>query len=169
MDTFSKVIHKITSVYKNEINTVAQQCEAFIMIMTNTLREQAKVRHVSQEEIKVKSELIRSRFEGVKAFLRTTVCEAIHITVITFGYTGKRRKRCYPRKVSHVLNTWFFEHINDPYPSEADKQKLAEECGLNMIQVCNWFANKRIRQKRAIQDTRPDLLAASSRLSSSMD
>ena len=66
---------------------------------------------MSQEEINAKVQIIYNKFENVKAALKVTVCETIKTTVVTYGYTAKKRKRCYSRKVSNILNTWFFEHL----------------------------------------------------------
>jgi hypothetical protein len=39
----------------------------------------------------------------------------------------------------------------DPYPDEATKQSLADECGITLAQVSNWFGNKRIRFRKGLQ------------------
>ena len=44
-----------------------------------------------------------------------------------------------------ILNQWFEEHANNPYPSEEEKQQLAAMCGISVGQVKSWFANKRNR------------------------
>ena len=44
-----------------------------------------------------------------------------------------------------ILNQWYEEHLNNPYPSETEKSQLAERCGISMSQVKSWFANKRNR------------------------
>jgi len=47
-----------------------------------------------------------------------------------------------------ITNSWFFEHIQNPYPTEQEKAILAATGGLTLTQVNNWFGNKRIRYKR---------------------
>lgn len=42
-----------------------------------------------------------------------------------------------------ILSKWVKENGNNPYPSEDDKERLAEECNLSIKQVSNWFTNAR--------------------------
>lgn len=44
-----------------------------------------------------------------------------------------------------ILNHWYEEHVINPYPSEDEKQLLAQHCGISVTQVKSWFANKRNR------------------------
>lgn len=49
-----------------------------------------------------------------------------------------------------VLQNWFSQHWKNPFPSAVEKQALCEQAGLNLVQVNNWFANKRQREKRKV-------------------
>ncbi|KAF1743895.1 hypothetical protein MXB_2717 [Myxobolus squamalis] len=53
---------------------------------------------------------------------------------------------------SGPMRAWLNNHLNDPYPSSHEKQKLAEDCNKSYIQVCTWFANARrsLRRQGAI-------------------
>ncbi|KAF0991377.1 hypothetical protein HZS_5315 [Henneguya salminicola] len=53
---------------------------------------------------------------------------------------------------SGPMRTWLNGHLEDPYPSSQEKQKLADECNKSYIQVCTWFANARrsLRRQGAI-------------------
>ena len=42
-----------------------------------------------------------------------------------------------------VLAQWVADNGNNPYPSEDEKQKLADQCDLTEKQVSNWFTNAR--------------------------
>ena len=44
-----------------------------------------------------------------------------------------------------ILGGWFLAHAADPYPSAAEKQRLAEASHLTVAQVSNWFINARAR------------------------
>lgn len=44
-----------------------------------------------------------------------------------------------------VLKTWVDAHLDDPYPSVAEKQQLAQRASLSMKQVNDWFTNYRKR------------------------
>jgi hypothetical protein len=64
----------------------------------------------------------------------------------TFGYrlpiTGpnwvmsqRKRRGNLPREATEILREWFIQHIDSPYPSEDEKQQMAEITSLNMSQV----------------------------------
>ena len=56
-----------------------------------------------------------------------------------------------PEEAVDRLNDWFESHINHPYPTSEDKQRLAEDCGITSKQVNSWFCNRRNRS----QNTKP--------------
>ncbi|KAH9601999.1 hypothetical protein KSS87_014008 [Heliosperma pusillum] len=56
-----------------------------------------------------------------------------------------RSQRGFPDKAVAVLRTWLFDHFLHPYPSDSDKQMLAQKTGLSRSQVSNWFTNARVR------------------------
>ncbi|KAL3887855.1 hypothetical protein ACJMK2_000244 [Sinanodonta woodiana] len=47
-----------------------------------------------------------------------------------------------------ILNNWFESHLENPYPLEEEKKQLAEQCGITLVQVKSWFANKRSRTNK---------------------
>ena len=56
-----------------------------------------------------------------------------------------KAKRLLNPKAVEAMNQWYFEHINYPYPSDDEKQQLADDNGISVPQVTCWFANKRNR------------------------
>ncbi|CAC5361344.1 PBX1 [Mytilus coruscus] len=48
-------------------------------------------------------------------------------------------------KSREVLNNWYQQHIENPYPSEQEKEVLAQGARITIAQVKSWFANKRSR------------------------
>ncbi|GAB4831853.1 hypothetical protein Ancab_005868 [Ancistrocladus abbreviatus] len=56
-----------------------------------------------------------------------------------------RSQRGFPDKAVAVLRTWLFENFLHPYPTDSDKQMLAQRTGLSRNQVSNWFTNARVR------------------------
>eukprot|EP00698_Gefionella_okellyi_P002847 TRINITY_DN12715_c0_g1_i1.p1 TRINITY_DN12715_c0_g1~~TRINITY_DN12715_c0_g1_i1.p1 ORF type:complete len:330 (+),score=35.96 TRINITY_DN12715_c0_g1_i1:2-991(+) len=61
-----------------------------------------------------------------------------------------KRRRSLGKRATEILSNWFFAHVADPYPSEEEKAKLCQECGMTVNQVNNWFGNKRMRYKRRV-------------------
>jgi hypothetical protein len=46
-----------------------------------------------------------------------------------------------PLKSVVVLRKFFVLHINHPFPSDAEKSDLANECNLQFKQVSDWLVN----------------------------
>jgi hypothetical protein len=57
----------------------------------------------------------------------------------------KRRRGNLPKQVTEYLKRWLILHKKHPYPTEREKQKLADETGLMVSQISNWFINARRR------------------------
>ncbi|QDZ20255.1 homeobox KN domain-containing protein [Chloropicon primus] len=50
-----------------------------------------------------------------------------------------------PRKAVRGLKEYLYDHFDNPYPSETQKGNLANELGLDVVQVNTWFINARMR------------------------
>ena len=50
-----------------------------------------------------------------------------------------------PKEAVDSLLKWLFDNFSHPYPSDAEKDVLAEETNLTLTQVNNWFINARRR------------------------
>ncbi|XP_047132366.2 homeobox protein Meis3 isoform X1 [Hydra vulgaris] len=58
----------------------------------------------------------------------------------------KQKKRgIFPKMATNIMKGWLFQHLTHPYPSEEQKRQLANETGLTIVQVNNWFINARRR------------------------
>ncbi|XP_061998611.1 BEL1-like homeodomain protein 9 [Rosa rugosa] len=62
-----------------------------------------------------------------------------------FHLSEIRSQRGLPENAVAVMRTWLFEHFLHPYPSDSEKQMLAQQTGLSRTQVSNWFINSRVR------------------------
>ena len=49
----------------------------------------------------------------------------------------------FPKKTSQVLQAWFQNNIEYPYPNFSEKESLRKETGLSMRQIQIWFTNAR--------------------------
>lgn len=62
------------------------------------------------------------------------------------GFSKSQKKRgIFPKLATNVMRSWLFQHLTHPYPSEEQKKDLADQTGLTMSQVNNWFINARRR------------------------
>uniref|UniRef100_A0A8C6VLF7 Homeobox domain-containing protein n=1 Tax=Naja naja TaxID=35670 RepID=A0A8C6VLF7_NAJNA len=58
----------------------------------------------------------------------------------------KSKKRgIFPKVATNIMRAWLFQHLSHPYPSEEQKKQLAQDTGLTILQVNNWFINARRR------------------------
>ncbi|XP_050210084.1 BEL1-like homeodomain protein 9 [Mercurialis annua] len=67
---------------------------------------------------------------------------------LNFGFLQHpvwRSQRGLPDHAVAVLKTWLFEHFLHPYPTDSEKQTLAQQTCLSRTQVSNWFINARVR------------------------
>ncbi|XP_029707228.1 homeobox protein Meis1a isoform X1 [Takifugu rubripes] len=56
-----------------------------------------------------------------------------------------KKRGIFPKVATNTLRTWLFQHLTHPYPSEEQKKQLAQDTGLTILQVNNWFINARRR------------------------
>lgn len=61
--------------------------------------------------------------------------------------TARRQKKrgIFPKSATNIMRAWLFQHLTHPYPSEEQKKQLAQDTGLTILQVNNWFINARRR------------------------
>eukprot|EP00536_Pseudo-nitzschia_multiseries_P008778 jgi/Psemu1/199061/e_gw1.230.59.1 len=60
---------------------------------------------------------------------------------------GRGRSNSLATHVVDYLKNWLMspEHINHPYPSEAEKARMVADTGIDIKRLNNWFVNNRIR------------------------
>ena len=61
------------------------------------------------------------------------------------GSISRHRRFSLGADARRILKEWVDDHIDDPYPSVAEKQQLAAEANLSIKQVNDWFTNYRKR------------------------
>ncbi|KAI8612235.1 homeobox KN domain-containing protein [Chytriomyces sp. MP71] len=64
----------------------------------------------------------------------------------TASTSSSKARANFNQNVLDALTGWLKTHREDPYPTPEEKRALAEQCGLNMKQVNNWFINARRRR-----------------------
>jgi hypothetical protein len=61
--------------------------------------------------------------------------------------------RFFADGVVDILNKWFIENQNYPYPDENMTNILAKEANISAKQVRKWFANKRVRSNKCCKQS----------------
>lgn len=81
-----------------------------------------------------------------KSMIGTTfIVEPRYHLVYNPNFGRKRKRENLPKNVTEYLKDWLIIHKKHPYPTEKEKQQLAEETGLTVSQISNWFINARRR------------------------
>ncbi|XP_015075208.1 homeobox protein knotted-1-like 6 isoform X2 [Solanum pennellii] len=68
-----------------------------------------------------------------------------HLSSLKLEFSKKKKKGKLPKEARQMLLAWWDDHFRWPYPTEADKNSLAESTGLDPKQINNWFINQRKR------------------------
>ncbi len=61
------------------------------------------------------------------------------------GATKRSRTRLLNSKAVKCMTEWYEQHIDNPYPTDQEKQEMANLGNITLAQVKAWFANKRNR------------------------
>ena len=78
-------------------------------------------------------------------FQRNPVLEKI---IVALNPAPPRKRYVYAPDYD-VLETWFNEHVENPYPTRTQKEELAQLSNLKVEKVSSWFDKKRMRLKRS--------------------
>lgn len=144
---FVEKLEQLKMKYNEELEKLNRVLSEFCTRAVAILQEQSQFRTVTELETHLKVLGIQQKFDYVRNQLRQNVCNAILVLQKQYNQMRKKR-RTLSKRATEGLTNWFFEHLNDPYPSEEEKSMLAAHGGLTITQVNNWFGNKRIRYKR---------------------
>jgi hypothetical protein len=93
--------------------------------------------------------IIRQKFSSIQMQLKQSTCEAVMILRSKF-LDARRKRRNFSKQAKEILDAYFCSHLSNPYPNVETKEELARKCGISILQVSNWFGNKRIRYKKNI-------------------
>eukprot|EP00117_Sycon_ciliatum_P000889 scpid74688/ scgid6782/ Homeobox protein PKNOX2; PBX/knotted homeobox 2 len=89
-----------------------------------------------------------------RGYHHTSASSASYHTMSGYGSDGGAAgdARLLPVRVRRVrtkiLRQWMIDNKNHPYPSREEKEYLASQCDMTVVQVSTWFANSRRRIQR---------------------
>ncbi|KAJ5848076.1 hypothetical protein N7455_012033 [Penicillium solitum] len=91
-------------------------------------------------------------FSPVLGHLHGVPEDANPLSAPTIDNTDERKEpKQFLRKGARVLREWFYQNQEYPYPTDAQKNQMAQETGFSQKRISTWFANARRRQKQKIQ------------------
>ncbi|TYJ29197.1 hypothetical protein E1A91_A06G054600v1 [Gossypium mustelinum] len=95
----------------------------------------------------VPSEIERSLMEHVRQELKHELKQGYKEKIVDVREEILRKRRAgkLPGDTTSILKAWWQSHSKWPYPTEEDKARLAQETGLQLKQINNWFINQRKR------------------------
>lgn len=95
----------------------------------------------------VPTESERSLMERVRQELKHELKDGYKDKIVDIREEILRKRRAgkLPGDTTSVLKAWWQTHAKWPYPTEEDKARLAQETGLQLKQINNWFINQRKR------------------------
>ena len=64
--------------------------------------------------------------------------------------TPTKGTRLFSAEVIRILDHWYHQHFDHPYPTQSDVHELARKCSLRPDQVRKWLANKRNRSHNTL-------------------
>jgi hypothetical protein len=83
---------------------------------------------------------------------KQSLAERTGLTIVHINHWfGNFRKRKWEQGIialheKEIFQLWADEHLAHPFPSASEKKRLAEQAGVTVLQVANWFANFRKRK-----------------------
>nr|BAW32718.1 spiralian-TALE-D homeobox protein [Nipponacmea fuscoviridis] len=154
------------------------QCSQNETRRTEAVTELKAMSFITQEELKEKLTIVHEYYDKERLQLTNRVTgslqllKACHVPVPNKIVYNKSRSRQLNPKAIQVMNEWYNENLESPYPNDEEKILLADKGGISLAQVKAWFANKRNRSsntkpKRQKQQVEKRLLNICTELTSS--
>ena len=103
--------------------------------MMTLLREQSRLRPITQKEIERMVKIINKKFTAIQMQLKQSACEAVMVLRSRFLDARRRERRNFSKTSQEILNEYFYANLANPYPSEEVKEELAKKCGISTQQV----------------------------------
>merc|ERR1711865_254476 len=136
--------------YEDERQRLNNQCADRCTELHELLQKAARVRTVTDEEIQLKQQHIRDKFEQSALKKLSVVIHRITMQ-LQHEHLRRRKRRNLPREAANILNEWYTSHEDNPYPNEIEKRDLAQRTDLKVTQVATWFVNARARKPKPAQ------------------
>ena len=126
-----------------------------VSVITQRTDAMAKVSAGGYNNSRVEQELkcVAEYYDKQQAHLTLRISKSLQLLKQTLplelaqpgGATKKNKSRNLCSKAVKIMQDWYDKHVDHPYPTDQEKQDMADDGGLTLAQVKAWFANKRNR------------------------
>ncbi|XP_075097196.1 homeobox protein knotted-1-like 6 [Nicotiana tabacum] len=146
LDEFMETYCDILVKYKSDLSRPFDEATTFLskieLQLSNLCKDDGGVS--SDEELSC-GEVEGQRSEDNELKGRLLRKFGSHLSSLKLEFSKKKKKGKLPKEARQMLLAWWNDHYRWPYPTEADKNSLAESTGLDPKQINNWFINQRKR------------------------
>jgi len=144
-------VRQLASHFDGEIQKLNVYFTDYRNRLLSILSQQRFSRVVMPEESAIRMDRVQAAFTEIFEKLLESFRKAlVHLSNIFLPPQPKRR-HFLSQKARNILTKWFEQHLDEPYPTEAEKKSLAEQCDISLLQVNYWFGNKRNRYKKKMR------------------
>ncbi|KAK6789099.1 hypothetical protein RDI58_012898 [Solanum bulbocastanum] len=147
LDEFMETYCDILLKYKSDLSRPFDEATTFLnkieMQLGNLCKDDGGVS--SDEELSCGEADASMRSEDNELKDRLLRKFGSHLSSLKLEFSKKKKKGKLPKEARQMLLAWWDDHFRWPYPTEADKNSLAESTGLDPKQINNWFINQRKR------------------------
>jgi len=138
----------IAKKYDAEFLKLCNERDRYCDNIVSLIKEQRCCRLFVEPEALFRIARVHEKFNYLFAQLRQNACAAATILFNEFFKDDKKKRKNLDATATVILDQWFHTHLPEPYPSDSEKQALMVRTGLTLVQLNNWFGNKRIRYKK---------------------
>uniref|UniRef100_A0A7I5EDX6 Homeobox domain-containing protein n=1 Tax=Haemonchus contortus TaxID=6289 RepID=A0A7I5EDX6_HAECO len=125
-----------------------QGCQHIILEFHRVMRNQQVLRPIDEQDIMLAFGSIRYKHELMESETSEVIAGSLMMVQRRMADARKRRHN-FDREVIGILQEYYDDHSDHPYPNEDEKHLLAARCHISVQQVSNWFGNRRIRSKKS--------------------
>ena len=154
---YVRKVSELRLFYEQKMAELAQREAAYMSELNHPYNQSALPVPLQSEQksladsVKLKQVLLEAKvnykFNQLRYKLKKEVAETITKLRVQYIAESGRKKKGLPQKATRLLNEWFDQHLDHPYPTEQEKRLLSARGDLTVEQVSRWFANKRSRSK----------------------
>jgi len=128
--------HTQCSCIENERNEAIQNLKENNMLSTSQYQREISQIHTHHDQQRMH---LTNRVTASLELLKLSLPSTAEVT------SSKAKSRQLNGRAVDIMTNWYDKHIHHPYPTDEEKQALADLGGLSLSQVKAWFANKRNR------------------------